>query len=220
MAEINYDDPIENLPDAFAKDKDSNNYKLLMLSVQSSDMQEAIFRKMFNSLDIDSAGGSNIDHIFGERIRLKRGGSNDLQYIMRLKAKIMQNTSDSSFPKIVEALAYIFQCEKSEIVLEASDSDNAIFVRNIPLDKIQAADFTPYQVLELIRRILAVNVKIGEYDIPITDEATIYYGAVTPIVHEMTVPSVVYNTYGDIKDMTYEELSGHTYREILEGGLT
>ena len=220
MAKINYDNLIENLPDSFAKDTDSNNYKLLQIKTHTTSKLLSDLKLMSDMLNMDNAFGYTLDNWYGKRVNLKRGAATDTQYLIQLKAKIMQNTSDGSFPKLVEALAYMFQCSENEILLASSETENAIRIKGIPLKNIEDAHFTTNQLLKLIRCLLAINVKVSEYNMPDIDNSCSIFNGI--IMHDIetgrSYGAQKYNTYGDLMQMSYEELHGKTYKELLYKG--
>ncbi len=163
MRRVNYDEPIKNLPDAFEKDKDSNNYKLLQIQKKSSDKILQVLQDMLDAFNIDNAYGATLDLWFGEKFGLKRGQMSDEQYRIRLKGKQMQNTTDGSFPKLVKALAFILQCDKKDIHIVASERTNSIIVKDLPIDIMRNAGFTINQINEQIIQLLSVGVYVSEF---------------------------------------------------------
>jgi hypothetical protein len=161
---INYNDPVKNLPDAFSKGKDGNNYKIFQINKGSSSDLSDGYNQMLNMLDIDNAYGTTLDLWYGEKLQCKRGDSDDIQYLIRLKAKIMQNLADGSFSKLMEALAYILQCDPSEIHIVESENENALTIKSIPLEVIGRANLKTTQILKIISKLLPANVKIEGYN--------------------------------------------------------
>ncbi len=160
---INYDNPIDNLPDAYDKSADSNNSKILKLNKSTTDIMDRVIDSIFGVLNLNNASGRALDDIWSGRLNLERGSLTDEQYKIRLRTKMMQNIANGSFPDLIEALAYALQCEKSDIHIVESDIPNKVIVKEIPLALLLQADFTTDQVLTLINSLLAVNVTVSEY---------------------------------------------------------
>ena len=160
---INYDNPIDNLPDAYDKSADSNNSKILKLNKSTTDITDRVIDSIFGALNLNNASGRALDDIWSGRLNLERGSLTDEQYKIRLRTKMMQNIANGSFPDLIEALAYALQCEKSDIHIVESDEPNKVIVKDIPLALLLQADFTTDQVLALINSLLAVNVTVSEY---------------------------------------------------------
>lgn len=160
---INYDNPIDNLPDAYDKSVDSNNSKILKLNKSTTDIMDRVIDSIFGVLNLNNASGRALDDIWSGRLNLERGSLTDEQYKIRLRTKMMRNIANGSFPDLIEALAYALQCEKSDIHIVESDIPNKVIVKEIPLALLLQADFTTDQVLTLINSLLAVNVTVSEY---------------------------------------------------------
>ena len=161
---INYENPIDNLPDSYDKSADSNNSKILRLNKSTTDIMDKVIDSIFGALNLNNTSGRALDDIWSGRLNLERGSLTDEQYKIRLRTKMMQNIANGSFPDLIEALAYALQCEKSDIHIVESDEPNKIVVKNIPLALLLQADFTIDQILALINSLLAVNVTVGEYE--------------------------------------------------------
>ncbi len=159
---INYDDPIKNLPDAFKKDTGSNNYKLLQINKNTTDIIQETASDLFKVLNLNNAKGKALDDIYSGRVHLRRGALSDEQYIIRLRAKIMQNIVNGSFPDLIEALSYALQCDKSAIHIVESDKPNSVNIKDIPLETIFSAGFTIDDVTAMIENMLPLGVKIEE----------------------------------------------------------
>ena len=160
---INYDDPIKNLPDAFKKDTGSNNYKLLQINKNTTDILKSASADLFNALNINNAKGKVLDAIYGGRVHLQRGTLNDKQYIIRLRAKMMQNIVNGSFPDLVESLAYALQCDKSVIHIVESSTPNKVNIKDIPLGTVLSAGFTTTDIIARVEDMLPLGVKIEKY---------------------------------------------------------
>lgn len=167
---MNFENLAANLPDAFAKSENSNNYKLLKLGTETTDKIEETLKTMLDMLDIDNASGETLDLWFGKRYVLERGTSTDEQYRIRLTGKMMQNTSDGSHPSLVEALALILQCKKSDIHIIETQNRHGVIIKNIPLKIISDAGFSVEEILDIIQDLLPAGVFIKEYSLSGTFE--------------------------------------------------
>lgn len=191
---INYDNPIDNLPDAYNKSADSNNSKILNINKNTTGAIERISKKIFDALNLNNASGKILDDIWGGRINLKRGSLNDGQYIIHLRTKMMQNIADGSFPDLIEALAYALQCEKSAIHLAESETPNRVIIKDIPLDAVIQAGFSITEVVTMIESMLPVGVRIEQQHFTGTFE------------------------YSEITDTAYAETAGYADLDGTIGG--
>ena len=169
---FNYDNLAENLPDAFAKDENSNNYKLLNLHKFGTDQMRMVLAQISESMTIGGADGHALDDVHGGRVNLARGSWNDDAYKIRLRAKTMQNITDGSFPKMVEALAYILQIDPSEIKIYECDDANAVIIADISLLALDNAGIPFKDIVPMVERLLPVNVHVREYGFSGTLEFT------------------------------------------------
>lgn len=163
MKNMDYNNLIRNLPDAFAKDKNSNNFKLLQISKVATDKIFYNLKNIFNSINMDMAYGYTMDLWHGEKVQLKRGQANDSQYLIRLKGKAMQNISCGTFEMMINALAFVLQCNVNDIHIIENEKENAVIIKDIPLETLLHADFTPEQVIEIVGKLLPANVTVKEY---------------------------------------------------------
>ena len=131
MARVNYDNLIENLPDAFAKDAGSNNYKLLQIKTYTTRKIQSDLRLMSDMLNINNAFGATLDNWYGERVKLKRGTNTDSQYRIKLQAKKMQNINTASLSQIAEALAAILDCKPEDIHIVESKRPYFVEIKDI-----------------------------------------------------------------------------------------
>ncbi len=191
---VNYDEPIKNLPDSYDKSADSNNYKLLQINKITNDFLQKASKNVFDVLNLNNASGKILDDVWGGKVNLKRGKLNDEQYVIRLRTKMMQNIANGSFPDLIEALAYTLQCKKSAIHLIESNTPNRVVIKDIPLDVVFSAGFSIDDVIAMIESMLSVGVKIEKQHFTGTFE------------------------YGEITDTEYTETAGYADLEGSIGG--
>lgn len=160
MALFNYDNLAANLPDVLAKDKNSNNYKLLNVIKLMRDRMDKIHEDIANSLDINKCTGATLD-AWGKRYQVSRGTSTDEQYLLRIKAKMRQNCCDGTHDSIVSTLAFMLSCDKSKIKIKSGEASNTVDIVEIPLDVIIKTEFSTDQLTEIINRLLVAGVKLN-----------------------------------------------------------
>lgn len=113
----NKEHPAYNLPDVFAKDPNSNNYKILEIVRRESVILRGRSAFVESILDISNASGKTLD-LYGERVGQKRGLATDDQYRVLILARILRNLSNGSYNSVVKCLSMIFNCDPSEIHFE------------------------------------------------------------------------------------------------------
>ena len=155
---FNFDNLTANLPDAFRKDKESNNYKLLQIEKVIYDRILDIFRDIENCLDIENCSGATLD-MWGQRQQVPRGTVTDEQYLILIKANIAQSFCDGSRNGIAEALAYMLSCNTSEIKIKNGEERNTVEIMDIPFSTVVNSGFAEEQISELIQKIMPIGIK-------------------------------------------------------------
>lgn len=162
MKEFAYNKPEYNLSDAFKKSADSNNYKLLHINAESKSDIEQMFDDLNRLLDIDNADGVHLD-MYGKMFNVKRGQDSDDKYRIQIKSKIGQNFTDGRHEKIIEILAFILQCDISDIKLKSGETTGSVVLEDIPLNVLITAGFDTSRVNSLIEDLLPVGVTLTSF---------------------------------------------------------
>lgn len=161
QAEFN-ENLVKNLPDAFKKTTDSNNYKILEIEKRTLADIRADLQEIDNILDINNARGKTLD-LYGERVGQVRGVADDDKYILMIKAKIMRNLSNGSYPSIVNAICETFSCEPSQVYITDGDEPFTVNVVTLPLEVINKAGLSTTQTLAIIKSMLPVGVSLQSF---------------------------------------------------------
>lgn len=162
MKEFAYNKPEYNLSDAFKKSADSNNYKLLHINAESKSDMEQMFDDLNRLLDIDNAAGVHLD-MYGKMFNVKRGQDSDDKYRIQIKSKIGQNFTDGRHEKIIEILAFVLQCDTSDIKLKNGETTGSVVLEDIPLNVLITAGFDTSRVNSLIEDLLPVGVTLTSF---------------------------------------------------------
>lgn len=174
MAEFNKENHALNLPDAYLKTKDSNNYKILEIERYATNDLRKTLEQLNDCLDLNKARGKTLDY-YGSTVGQPRGKATDEQYIIMIKAKIMRNLSNGSHSSIVKALCATFSCEPSQVMIKEKDEPCIIEAAILPLDSILKSGLTVSQTEAIVKSMLPVGVSIetflyeGTFEISATD---------------------------------------------------
>ncbi len=153
---------VKNLPDAFKKTTDSNNFKILEVEKRTlAEIREKL-HQIDNILDINNATGKTLD-LYGERVGQARGVAPDEKYLLMIKAKIMRNLSSGSYPSIITALCRTFNCEPSQVFITDGDEPCTVTVTTLPLTVINKAGLTTSQTVAIIKSLLPVGVSLNSF---------------------------------------------------------
>lgn len=153
---------VKNLPDSFCKSTESNNYKLLELERLTLEDYRKTLQELFDVIKLENAGGKVLD-MYGETVGQLRGKATDEQYILMIKAKLMQNLSNGSYPSILNALCTTFDCKPEDVYIEESDMPCTVNVVRLPLEAVVKADISPENTTKLIKSLLPVGVNLQSY---------------------------------------------------------
>ena len=161
MAEFN-ENLVKNLPDAYRKTPNSNNYKILEIERRTVNEIREDLRQVANILDINNATGKTLD-LYGERVGQARGIATDDKYILMIKAKIMRNLSNGSHASIINAICATMACEPSQVIVTDGEEPYSVVITALPLEAINKAGLTTPQTLAIIKSLLPVGVKLTSF---------------------------------------------------------
>ncbi len=162
MSEFIKENHVMNLPDVFCKSKESNNFKLLELERLTIEEYRQTLRELFDMIDLDNAKGKTLD-MYGETVGQSRGRASDEQYILMIKAKLMQNLSNGSYPSVLNSMCVTFNCEPSQIYIEESEMPCTVNAVKLPLEAVVKADMSTEQTTNIIKALLPVGVALKNY---------------------------------------------------------
>lgn len=153
---------VKNLPDAFKKSTDSNNFKILEIErVACNNLRERL-QDISDILDINNAKGKTLD-LYGERVGQARGQATDEKYLLMIKAKILRNISNGSYPSVVAAICETFNCEPSQVLITEDEQACSVTLAALPLEIINAAGLTTSQTVAIIKSMLPVGVTLTAF---------------------------------------------------------
>lgn len=150
---------VKRLPDSYAKNTSSNNYKLLNLNEQAVADAKADAEALFDVLDIQKATGRTLD-LYGDMVGQKRGALDDTQYRYIILTRVGINTAQGDYNTVVKLLREIFKCEANEIILRDSDEPCKVKIEAFPLDVLVNAGFSSTQAVDIIESLLPVGVTV------------------------------------------------------------
>lgn len=162
MSEFISDNHVKNLPDSYCKTSESNNFKLLEIERLTMAENRQTLQQLSDILNLDNAKGKTLD-MYGDMVGQARGNATDEQYILMIKAKLMRNLSNGSYPSILNALCVTFNCNPNEISIIESEKPCAVEIVILPLKTIIKANISTDDTLGLIKQLLPVGVTLQSY---------------------------------------------------------
>lgn len=165
-------DLVKNLPRAYKKTADSNNFKILEVERKTLEEVRQSLSQIEDILDINNARGKTLD-LYGERAGQPRGLADDEKYVLMIKAKVMRNIASGSYVSIANALCTTFNCEPSQILITDGEEPFTIVITSLPLDVINKAGLTTAQATAIIKSMLPVGTTLKSF----LFEGTFEFGA-------------------------------------------
>lgn len=169
MIDFNKDNYAKNLPDSFAKEADSNNYKILETERAAVEEDLADLYGIYEIINIDNAYGKTLDR-YGERVGQPRGLATDEQYILMIKAKIMRALGNGTYSSVLKSLCETFGCEPEQVYIEETDEPCLVNMVTLPLDILNKSGMTVTQVTQLIKTLLPICVRLDSLSLEGTFE--------------------------------------------------
>lgn len=153
-------DYINALPDAYHKDRESNNYKLLLMEAGLSEDFRADIQAVNDTLDIYKATGKTLD-LYGETYDQARGGLTDEQYRIVILQRIARNMVKGDYNSIVNALAVAFGTTPDNVAFAETENPAEIRIESMPYAVLLNAGITTDQLKQIILAILPVGVNLS-----------------------------------------------------------
>lgn len=150
---------IHRLPDAYAKDIDSNNYKLLQLADYLYTDHRKDLSEILESRDIHNAHGKTLDK-YGEMVGQGREGAIDEQYRIKILNQIGRQRSTGSCNDIIRLVAQTLSAEIGSFSLV--EKDNAtIAIDGLATEILEKSGLELSDVKNIINDILPIGVGIA-----------------------------------------------------------
>lgn len=147
----------KRLPDAYAKDTNSNNYKILQLLYLLNADTRADLQSIEHASDIANASGKTLDK-FGEMYGQARNGANDEQYRFLIMYKISKMTTKSDCNSIINSLETLFNTDGG---IKITEGNLTAKVEGVSIETIENTGFTNEQIKEMISDLMPVGVSLS-----------------------------------------------------------
>lgn len=162
ISNLKIEDMVNKLATNFAKEKDSNNYKLLYLAyVQLKKLEDDLNRQL-DWLDINKAKGYALD-LIGKRVGILRGLMDDDKYRVKIKSKISENLSDGTVNAVIQALALALNINVDKVHIRPLFPEGkpaTIIIENIPASSLNKAGITQEELVDMTQKIIANGVRV------------------------------------------------------------
>lgn len=154
--QINY---VAQLPDAFSKHNNSNNYRILQINQQALRQLYADIEDVYNSLDLSQATGKTLD-LYGDMLDQPRGDSNDTQYRGLLMAKIARLFLKGDYDSTMTSIATALGINASDIKVKEHETRCAVEVTDFPIAVYEKTIYKTRQIEKIIKQLMPVGVEL------------------------------------------------------------
>lgn len=168
MSEFN-SEYVKNLPDAYNKSSDSNNYKILSLFKKDISKLKKDIEDVYKSLDLEQAAGKTLD-LYGDMLGQDRGFATDDQYRVMIKSKIMRNLMNGDYTSFMKATCMMFNCEPSEFYINEGEDPATVDIITLPFRVLNYIGLSAELTVELIKILIPVGIGLNSVDLSGTFE--------------------------------------------------
>lgn len=153
---------VSMLPDAYVKDKTSNNYKLFEVFASEFQKLYQTQLKVRQFKSVDEANGKTLDFI-GANYNVSRGTMNDELYRPMVKAAIARMWCDGTFNSVLELLALTLNTDVKNVSLaedyeRAGGSSAMVTIASTPTDALNAVGMTVNEYGQIVQNILPIGI--------------------------------------------------------------
>ena len=158
------DDLVKRLPDCYQQHPDSNNYKLLQLSLKSVQGFDEDTQQLYDMVDIAKAKGKTLDW-YGATYNQKRGALTDEQFRVVILQKVAQCFIGCDYDSVVKALAVAFGVDVNSFVIEETDVPLKVEVKNLPYVILQKLGITVGMLDQIIKSMLTIGITLAPLEL-------------------------------------------------------
>ena len=148
----------KRLPDAYRKDPESNNWKLIALNEGAFADVKADIAAMEEALDMNIATGETLD-LIGDSLLQHRGAMSDDQFRYIIRSRIARNFVGGDYESVLQSIRNVFLSPPQSIVLDDAGPGEVVITR-LPFGELVKAGLSAYQAIELIEALLPVGVRV------------------------------------------------------------
>lgn len=164
------------LPDCYAKDIQSNNYKLLELNHFDIEELKKDIQSVYESMDMDLAYGRTLDILYGEMLDQARGPCDDKKYRYLLFLKLAKYRAQGNYQTVTDMISWMFSISQEEFMLEDEDAPSCtVVLKKFPLQGLRNSGFTSKQAMKTIESLLPIGVALQSHEIEGTFEFGEFY---------------------------------------------
>jgi hypothetical protein len=174
-------DWISKITDRYIKDPSSNIGKLITIVSNEVDSLSDTLNTVEQWRDLNNAKGTTLD-LIGADFSQTRGQTSDVIYRTLIIAKIVQNQSDGTYDKMIDAIALTLGCEKKDVsirsLVETGDGEPAaISIEKAPLTQLSEIGLTGNQFVQIVQKIVGAGIRVARVNLSGTFRFANVYGS-------------------------------------------
>lgn len=148
----------KRLPDAYAKNTDSNIYRLLQLVNLLYNDLKIDLKSIDETRDIQQATGKTLDK-YGEMVNVSRGGATDEQYRTKILSQIARYVTESDCNSVISAIAHIFDAAETDISI--IEDDMKVEILGLTIETLEKSGYKSREIEAMIRGIIPIGVEMS-----------------------------------------------------------
>ncbi|EST12037.1 hypothetical protein [Sporolactobacillus laevolacticus] len=162
-------DWLSKITDRYTKDQDSNIGKVLHLISDEVDDLSDTLNTVEHWKDLSNAKGATLD-LIGADFSQPRGQTSDEIYRSLIIAKIVQNQSDGTYDKMIEAIALTLGCTKTDVSIRSlvetgDDEPAAVSIEKAPLARLSAIGLSGNQFVQIVQKIVGAGIRVSRVNL-------------------------------------------------------
>ena len=148
----------KRLPDAYAKNIDSNLYRLLQIANLLFTDTKCDLISISESRDLYNVSGKTLDY-YGEMLGESRNGLTDEQYRTKILNRIGRYISGSDCNSFINSVSQMLGIEQSDI--SVSEGKMSVTINGLTMQILDNSGYKSHEIEEMIKGLMPVGVEIN-----------------------------------------------------------
>jgi hypothetical protein len=145
------------LPDAYRKDTESNNYKLLQLLHLGELDAKSNYESIMEYRNLENAYGKTLDY-YGEMIGCLRNGATDEQYRFKINGTLGRLFSDGTCNQTISLIADLMGVKPDEISID--ESSMTVSINGLTISALEKSGYSSNEATEIIKEMLPIGIEL------------------------------------------------------------
>ena len=153
---------VKHLSDAWNKEQTGNNAKMLSLNEGSVSTLRAVFKQLYDCLDIEQATGKTLDY-YGDAVGQKRGDLSDDKFRVLILYRAAVNVSGVDYQSVVDNIINVLGCSASNFTLKEMQDEGqpaTVKITDMPYSLLDRIRFTSAEIFQIVKLLLPIGVNL------------------------------------------------------------